>query len=497
MAVSWKLEGAPLPRGRAMGRDVSTLSDLIQLEDLALLPAAPDGANATVGFISLGCPKNLVDTENMLGLLSGRGYQITNLAGQADVLVVNTCSFIEAAKEESIDAILEAAQQKLNGRCRALIVTGCMTQRYGDEILAEIPEVDAVVGTADYPRIAEIIGGVLGGGRVDAVGDPNALTDWDFPFERILSTPGHSAYLKIAEGCDCNCAFCIIPVLRGRHRSRSIESIVGEAERLAAGGTQELLIISQDSTAYGIDRYGKPMLAELLPRLARVDGIRWLRLHYAYPTRVTPALIDVLAQEEKVLHYLDMPLQHASPKVLREMNRPANPDRYLRLIETLRRRIPDVCLRSQFIAGFPGESEADFQQLLRFVQQTELDHVGCFVYSQEEGTKAGERADQVPFEVREERAKAVMAAQAQVVARKNAALRGRVLPVLVEAGQDHQWTGRCYRQSPGIDGVVNFTVPGGVAPQKGAFVPVRLTGADGYDLFGEYAGQATANHPLL
>lgn len=442
----------------------------------------------SVGFISLGCPKNLVDTESMLGILAGRGFAITNIAAQADVLVVNTCSFIEAAKEESIDAILEAAQQKLNGRCQALIVTGCMTQRYGDEILAEIPEVDAVVGTADYPRIAEIINGALGGARVEAVGDPNALTDWDFPFERILATPGHSAYLKIAEGCDCNCSFCIIPALRGRHRSRSIESIVAEAERLAAGGTQELLIISQDSTAYGIDRYGKPQLAELLTELARVDGIRWLRLHYAYPTRVSPKLVDVLAAEPKIVHYLDMPLQHASVRVLREMNRPANPVRYLKLIETLRERIPDICIRSQFIAGFPGETEDDFQQLLSFIERAELDHMGCFVYSQEEGTKAGERADQVPFAVREERAKAAMAAQARIVAKKNAALRGRVLDVLVEGGAGGQWTGRCYRQSPGIDGVVTFTAPPGAVPGKGSFVPVRITGAEGYDLSGESLG---------
>lgn len=466
------------------------MSDLIQLEDV-LIADAPSGEGKSVGFISLGCPKNLVDTESMLGLLQGKGYAITNIAAQADILVVNTCGFIEAAKEESIDAILEAAQQKLNGKCQALVVTGCLTQRYSSEILDEIPEVDAVVGTADYPRIAEIIDGALRGQRVTSVGDPNALTNWDFEFERVLATPGHSAYLKIAEGCDCNCAFCIIPALRGRHRSRSLESIVAEAERLAAAGTRELLIISQDTTAYGIDRYGRRRLAELLRLLAQVDGIRWLRLHYTYPTRINTELIDVLASEPKVLHYVDMPLQHASPKVLREMNRPANPDRYLKLIEELRRRVPDVCIRSQFIAGFPGETEADFAELLRFIDRAELDHMGCFVYSQEEGTTAGARQDQVPFAEREARAKAAMAAQASIVARHNAALIGRTLEVLVET-QDAPasgrrpgyWTGRCYRQSPGIDGVVRFTAPAAARLAPGQFVPVTIAAAAAYDLEG-------------
>lgn len=463
------------------------MSDLISLDVFS--PAEACEAGLKVGFISLGCAKNLVDTESMIGILTGRGFAITNDAGVADVLVVNTCGFIEAAKEESIDAILEAAQQKHNGVCRALIVTGCLTQRYHDELLAEIPEVDAVVGTAEYPRIAEIVNNAINGNRLDYVGDPNAITNWDFEFERILATPTHSAYLKIAEGCDCACAFCIIPALRGRHRSRTIESIVAEAERLAAGGTKELLVISQDTTAYGIDLYGKPRLPELLQALCQVDGIRWIRVHYAYPTRVTPALIDVMATEPKIVKYFDMPLQHAHPKVLREMNRPANPERYLRLIETLRERIPDVVIRTQFIAGFPGETDEEFEYLLHFIERANFDHMGCFVYSTEEGTKAGDRPDQVPMEQREERAKRAMAAQAVRVDAHGRALVGRTFEVLVD-GRDQVsglYIGRTYRQSPGIDGVVSFSAPDGVSLEKGDMVPVTISAHHGYDLSGQLA----------
>ncbi|MFZ5816314.1 MAG: 30S ribosomal protein S12 methylthiotransferase RimO [Bacillota bacterium] len=449
------------------------------------------GRPVKVGFISLGCPKNLVDSESMIGLLSSTGYQITNQQSEADVLVVNTCGFIEEAKKESINAILEAAQEKVTGKCQALVVAGCMVPRYGEELKQEIPEIDALVGTADYPKIGEVVAGILAGQKVEQISDPDAITDWNF--ERVLATPGYSAYIKIAEGCDCACAFCSIPIMRGGHRSRTIESILDETRRLAAMGVKELVVISQDTTFYGVDLYKRPMFAALLREMAKVEGIRWIRIHYSYPTRINDELIEVLATEPKVLNYLDMPLQHGSNRMLRIMNRPANADGYLKLVKKLRERIPDICLRSTFIAGHPGETEEDFQILLEFLKACEFDHVGVFAYSQEEDTKSG-RMEQLPEGLRKERRDRAMALQSEIAARRNQAQVGRTLEVLVEgrAPEGKGWfVGRCYRQSPGIDGVVFFQASPGQEYRPGEMLDVEITGVKGYDLVGRAAGAVT------
>lgn len=437
-----------------------------------------------VGFISLGCPKNLVDTESMLGLLQGNGWVITSDKSAADVLVVNTCGFIEAAKRESIEAILEAAREKVTGRARALLVAGCLVPRYKDELLAEIPEIDGVIGTADYPRIAAVVQEVLAGQKVVAVSDPDAIADWNF--DRVLATPGHTAYIKIAEGCNCACSFCSIPIMRGHHRSRPLESILVEARRLAAMGVRELIVISQDPTYYGLDLYGRIRLPELLRELCRIGGLEWIRVHYFYPSRVKDDLLAVLAAEPKLVKYVDMPFQHGSNRMLQIMNRPPSAERNLALVQKLRALIPDVCIRSTFIAGHPGETEADFDQLLDFLRAAELDHVGVFAYSPEEDTPAGQMADQVPAEVREARRQKAMAVQRTIALARNRRQVGRTLPVLVERRAPGGYVGRCYRQSPEIDGVVYVRTGGDLSP--GTFVPVTITGIRGYDLVGRPPG---------
>lgn len=438
-----------------------------------------------VGFVSLGCAKNLVDTESMIGLLRAAGHEVTNQQNEADVLVVNTCSFIAAAKQESIAAILEAAQAKVTGNCRALVVAGCLPTRYKEDLLAELPEVDAVIGTADYPRIAEVVDMALAGRRIQVVSDPDAILDWNFP--RVLATPGQTAYLKIAEGCNCACAFCSIPLMRGHHRSRPLESILDEGRRLAELGVRELIVISQDTTYYGLDRYGCCRLPELLRELCRIDGVEWVRVHYSYPSRVTPELIEVLATEPRLCKYLDMPLQHGSARVLKLMNRPPRPDHYLDLIARLRADVPDICLRSTFIAGHPGETEADFAELLQFLRAAQLDHVGVFAYSQEEDTPAGQMADQVPAAAGQRRRDKAMAAQRVIALARNRQQVGRTFPVLVAAGGGGHYRGRCYRQSPEIDGAVLFN--SGDALRPGDMVPVTLTGVRGYDLVGHTGDQ--------
>jgi ribosomal protein S12 methylthiotransferase len=461
------------------------------LRPTAQVPGAQiAGRQVKVGFISLGCSKNLVDSESMIGLLQNTGYTITTDKDEADVLIVNTCGFIEEAKRESIDAILEAAQEK-DRNCQALVVAGCMVPRYGAELMLEIPEIDAVVGTADYPKIGEVLSGVLAGQKVEQISDPDAILDWNF--ERVLATPGYTAYIKIAEGCDCACSFCSIPIMRGKHRSRPMESIIAEAQRLAEMGVRELIVISQDTTFYGRDLYGKVRFAELLRELAKVEGIRWIRIHYSYPTRINEALIDVLATEPKVLPYLDMPLQHGSNRVLRIMNRPANAEGYIKLIKKLRERVPNICLRSTFIAGHPGETEADFQILLDFLKTCEFDHVGVFAYSTEEDTPAGQM-EQLPVEVRKARRDRAMEVQAEIAGRRNLAQVGLTLEVLVEgrSPKGRGWfVGRCYRQSPGIDGVVLFQAADGVEYTPGDMIEVEITDVLGYDLKGRSVG-ATA-----
>lgn len=440
-----------------------------------------------VGFVSLGCPKNLVDTEVMLAMLRDSGFELTREEGLAEVLVVNTCGFIGPAKEESVNTILEMARQKDEGRCRALIVTGCLAQRHADELMQEIPEIDAVVGTGDYPRIAEITRRVLGGERVEEVGHPDGLYPLDLP--RVLATPGHTAYLKIAEGCDNCCSYCIIPALRGPYRSRSVESIVSEARGLVSAGVKELVVIAQDTTSYGIDLYGQPALARVLRELATIEGLHWIRVLYSYPTHFTDELIEVLVSEPKICHYLDIPLQHGSDRIIGEMNREGTRAEALDLIRRLRERIPGLALRTSLIVGFPGESENDFVELLSFIEEISFDHVGVFKYSQEEGTLAGSRPDQVPEEEKERRYRLAMERQKSIARAKNRDQIGQTLEVIVEGhlpGKPGTFYGRSYRQAPGIDGVVVFT---GGNPAAGDMLRVKIERVRGYDQIGKSVEQ--------
>src|SRR5688500_2881008 len=363
-----------------------------------------------IGMVSLGCPKNLVDSEVMLGLAQKQGHQLTREAGDAEVLIVNTCAFIDKAKQESIDAILEMAEHKKTGACRTLVVTGCMAERYRDELRQQIPEIDAVLGTGEVPEIVGVLGGAArrddgapallpllrpSGEPIAMAGAPAIAREprvptyiYDADTPRLLATPRHYAYLKIAEGCDYKCAFCIIPTLRGSYRSRPAESIVREAEALAARGVKELLLISQDTTFYGIDQGERGALARLLRRLNRIDGLTWIRMLYLYPTTITDDVLDAMADSEKVCKYVDLPLQHASDAVLKRMKRPGTRAQYERLLTRIRQRLPGVALRTTFIVGFPGETARDFDELKAFVESVEFDHVGVFTYSHEEGTSA-------------------------------------------------------------------------------------------------------------
>jgi len=464
-----------------------------------------------LGFVSLGCPKNLVDGEVMLGLARDAGHEITADAEDADVIVVNTCAFIDRAKEESVNAILEMAQLKRDGRAKRLVVTGCLGERYRDQLKAEIPEIDVVLGTGDVPEIVGAIGGTASGARsgapvqlfksrdelrratgnlVEPPGTsgnhkepPTYLYDASTP--RLLTTPRHYAYVKIAEGCDYTCAFCIIPTLRGSYRSRDVDSIVVEAERLAAQGVRELLLISQDTTFFGIDRGERGALARLLRRLNRVDGLEWIRLLYLYPTTITDDVLDAMAECEKVCKYIDLPLQHASADVLRRMRRPGNREAYDKLLARIRRKVPGVTLRTTFIVGFPGETEQDFAELVDFVRDTGFDHVGVFTYSHEEGTRAEAMDDDVPAEVKAARRDAVMTLQKQIVAKKHKARLGDIVRVMVDGPSPESalvLQGRLEGQAPDIDTVVYLSDCDATELELGQVISARLTGARDYDL---------------
>ena len=479
-----------------------------------------------IGLISLGCPKNLVDSEVMLGLAQKAGHDLTREPSDADVLVVNTCAFIDKAKQESIDAILEMAEHKKQGRCRTLVVAGCLAERYRDELRAQIPEIDAVIGTGEVPEIVKVLGsgtgdrglgiGERGPGNAErgavvpllrSNGEPVNLEfrspipppqypiagprsplptyiyDSDTP--RLLATPRHFAYLKIAEGCDYKCAFCIIPTLRGQYRSRAASSIVEEARRLAAGGVKELLLISQDTTFYGVDRGERGALARLLRELNRIDGLEWIRMLYLYPTTIGDDVLDVMAECEKVCKYIDLPLQHASDTVLKRMKRPGTRAGYERLLERIRQRVPDVALRTTFIVGFPGETDQDFAQLCDFAAATEFDHLGVFTYSHEEGTSAYGFADDVPATTKRRRRSQLMQAQAKRLART---LRGRVgarVRLLVDGpSHEHELVlrARLESQAPDIDSLVYLTEcdPTGIA--TGGIIDAEIVGHRGCDL---------------
>jgi len=437
-----------------------------------------------VGLISLGCPKNLVDSETMLGLLKDAGFEITGREREADVLIVNTCSFIDDAKEESIKTILELARLKEEGKCRALLVTGCLAQRYPGELQAEMPEIDGLIGTGLLPGVPGVVRRVLAGEKVVAVGAPGYLHS--ARLSRILATPGYTAYLKIAEGCDNRCSYCTIPAVRGPFRSREIDDLLAEAEELAGRGVKELILVAQDTTRYGKDLYGRPVLDGLLGRLAAVEGLVWLRLLYTYPTLLTDELIRLMAREKKICRYLDLPLQHAANPVLSRMNRRGGREEAARLVEKLRSEVPGITLRTSFIVGFPGETEEDFRELLDFMAQVRFDRVGVFAYSREEGTTAAEMSGQAPEAVKVERRERAMALQQEISLEKNRRKIGEEITVLVEeSGLKERgfYTGRSEGDAPEIDGRVYFKADRILNP--GDFVKVSVKGARPYDLTGE------------
>ena len=456
-----------------------------------------------IGLVSLGCPKNLVDGEVMLGMARDAGHEITTDASAADVVVVNTCAFIDNAKQESIDAILEMAALKGDGRGRRLVVTGCLAERYRDELRREIPEIDAVLGTGEVPQILNALEDAPASSSAamplpffpsrTAVPREAPQYIYDAETPRLLTTPRHFAYIKIAEGCDYTCAFCIIPTLRGQYRSRTVDSIVREAERLAAEGVTELLLISQDTTFYGIDRGERGALARLLRRLDAVEGLTWIRLLYLYPTTITDDVLDAMAECGKVCRYVDLPLQHASADVLKRMRRPGNRRTYDRLLARIRRRVPGVTLRTTFIVGFPGETDADFAELESFVADTRFDHVGVFTYSHEEGTRAHALADDVPARTKRRRREALMARQRRIVAAAQQARRGDELDVLIDGpSPEHPLVlqGRTEGQAPDIDAVVYLTECDLELYHPGDLIRVRLVDARGYDLVAAPAAAA-------
>jgi ribosomal protein S12 methylthiotransferase len=463
-----------------------------------------------IGMVSLGCPKNLVDSEVMLGLAQRQGHQLTREAAEADVLIVNTCAFIDKAKQESIDAILEMAEHKKTGACRQLIVTGCLAERYRDDLRAQIPEIDAVLGTGEVPDIVRAIGtgnpglGTRGSRSVaslmpllrsngDPIGPripspesrdlPTYIYDADTP--RLLATPRHYAYVKVAEGCDYKCAFCIIPTLRGKYRSRSIDSIVKEAEALAAQGVKELLLISQDTSFYGIDRGERGALPRLLRALNRVNGLEWIRMLYLYPTTIGDDVLGAMAESAKVCKYIDLPLQHASDAVLKRMKRPGTRAGYETLLERIRARVPGVTLRTTFIVGFPGETAADFAELESFVRTVEFDHVGVFTYSHEEGTSAHQLANDVPVRTTRQRLSQLMSLQRRIVRRAQRARVGREVRLLVDGpASEHELVlrARLEGQAPEIDPCVYLTDCDPSELSTGGFIQAEIVGSRDYDL---------------
>lgn len=446
-------------------------------------------ARPRVGMISLGCAKNLVDSEVMLGHLERAGCRFVASAEHADVLVINTCGFIGAAREESIRAILEAAELKKGGRLSKLIVAGCMVQRYAAELRAELPEVDAFVGLDQLGDIAARAGLEPAGAASAAPVEGRSRYLYDHAAPRKLATPPWTAFVKIAEGCDHTCSFCAIPSFRGAFRSRPIDDVVAEGRQLAAQGVAEINLVAQDSSHYGRDRGERDALPRLLRSLSEVDGLRWIRVHYLYPNTVTPGLIGAMAELPKVVKYVDLPLQHADPAVLRRMRRGGAADEHLALLERFRAAMPDVALRTTFIVGFPGETESEFEALLRFVSDARFDHVGVFAYSHEEGTAAFDLSDDIPDDVKNSRRDRLMALQQHIVLQRNATMVGREVEVVVEGPHpetDLLLTARMSTQAPEVDGQV--FIQEGVA-RPGTFVRVELTEVAGYDLVGRIVGR--------
>ncbi len=441
----------------------------------------------TVGMVCLGCAKNQVDGEMLLAALEAGGFQVVEDAAQADIAIVNTCGFIESAKRESIEAILDLAQLKAEGRVKKLVVTGCLSERYREEIHKELPEVDAVLGIGANGDICACLRDMLREGFAQSFPEKGKMP---LCGARKLSTPSYSAYLKIAEGCDNRCTYCAIPLIRGGYRSRTLESIEEEARALAAGGVKELVLIAQDTTRYGLDLYGEYSLAKLLTGLCRIDGLVWIRVLYCYPDSITDELLEVMAREEKVVPYMDIPLQHASGKILHAMNRRGDRESLTALLGKIRGKVPGVVLRTTLITGFPGETEEDFEELCQFIKDVQFERLGCFAYSQEEGTPAAGLPGQIDQETKERRAQLAMELQMGIMDRQGLALTGRTLAVLAE-GYDEEsgcWFGRSYRDAPDVDGWVYFDA-GDADMAPGRFVPVKIEDCVDGDLFGTLPAQ--------
>lgn len=434
-------------------------------------------------FVSLGCDKNLVDTENMLGILKNKGFEFTDDEWEADIIAINTCCFIGDAKQESINTILEMAEHKKDARCKVLVVAGCLAHRYQDEIIKEIPEVDAFVGTSSYDKIAEMINSVLEEkGITNFVEDANRLPMVNE--ERIVTTPGYYEYLKIAEGCDKRCTYCIIPKVRGSYRSFPVEYLVKQAEKLVEGGVKEIILVAQETTLYGVDLYGKKSLPMLLHELAKIEDLRWIRILYCYPEEINDELIEAIKNEPKVCHYLDMPIQHASDNILKRMGRRTSKQELTDIVAKLRREIPDIALRTTLITGFPGETDVDHEEVMQFIDECEFDRLGVFTYSREEDTVAAQMPDQIDEEIKEKYRDELMQLQQEISADRSAAMIGRIVRVMIEGfiPEDNTYVGRSYKDAPNVDGLVFVECDREL--MSGDFIDVKITGSTEYDLIG-------------
>lgn len=441
---------------------------------------------ANIAFISLGCDKNRVDSEVMLGLLKERGYMPVSDEAEADIIVINTCCFIKDALEESIETIIETARYKKSGKCRGIIAAGCLAQRYEKEIFEEMPEVDAVIGTTAYEAVADIADRILEGEQgIKALKNINTQMNEENAGKRIISTAGHYAYLKISEGCDNHCTYCIIPKLRGKHRSRTMESLVKETKMLAKSGVRELLVVAQDTSIYGRDIYGRPMLHELLKRLCEVDGIEWIKLLYCYAETLTDETIQIMAKESKICKYIDIPIQHGSDTVLKRMGRRSSRKLITDKISALRKAMPDICIRTTIITGFPGETESEFEELADFVKELKFEKLGVFTFSPEDGTPAAEMQNQIEEEVKEERKNYIMELQKTISAEKCSEMNGKTIRVIVDGKipEEGIYCGRSYRDAPDIDGIVFFKSDYEI--MSGDFADVKINEASDYDLIGE------------
>lgn len=434
-------------------------------------------------FVSLGCDKNLVDTENMLGILKNKGFEFTDDEWEADIIAINTCCFIGDAKQESINTILEMAEHKKDARCKVLVVAGCLAHRYQDEVIKEIPEVDAFVGTSSYDKIADMINSVLEEkGISNFVEDANRMPMVEA--DRIVTTPGYYEYLKIAEGCDKHCTYCVIPKVRGSFRSFPIEYLVNQTKKLVEGGVKEIILVAQETTLYGVDLYGKKSLPKLLHNLGLIEGLEWIRILYCYPEEINDELIEAIKNEPKVCHYLDMPIQHASDNILKRMGRRTSKQELTDIVAKLRREIPDIALRTTLITGFPGETDVDHEEVMQFIDECEFDRLGVFTYSREEDTVAAQMPDQIDEEIKEKYRDELMQLQQEISADRSAAMIGRIVRVMIEGfiPEDNTYVGRSYKDAPNVDGLVFIECDREL--MSGDFIDVKITGSTEYDLIG-------------